>query len=50
MIVFCEPLRCNLEHVPVNSSFLEALELAFPAEKLQVIGDQESHRAFDEWE
>jgi glycosyltransferase involved in cell wall biosynthesis len=40
MIVFCEPLRCNLEHVPVNSSFLEALELAFPSEKLQVIGDR----------
>ena len=40
MIVLCEPLRWNQEHVPVNRSFLEAVRLAFPDEEIQVYGEE----------
>ena len=40
MIVLCEPLRWNQEHVPVNRSFLEAVRLAFADEEIQVYGEE----------
>lgn len=40
MIVLCEPLRWNQEHVPVNRSFLETVRLAFPYEEVQVYGEK----------
>lgn len=40
MIVLCEPLRWNQEHVPVNRSFLETVRLAFPDEEVQVYGEE----------
>jgi glycosyltransferase involved in cell wall biosynthesis len=40
MIVFCEPLRWNQEHVPVNRSFLETVRLAFPDEEIRVYGEK----------
>jgi glycosyltransferase involved in cell wall biosynthesis len=40
MIILCEPLRWDQEHVPVNNSFLEAVRLAFPDEEVQVYGEE----------
>ena len=40
MIVFCEPLRWNQEHVPVNRSLLEAVRLAYPDEDIRVYGEK----------
>ena len=41
MIVLCEPLRWNQEHVPVNRSLLEALRLAFSDEEIRVYGEKQ---------
>jgi glycosyltransferase involved in cell wall biosynthesis len=41
MIVFCEPLRWNQEHVPVNRSLLEAVRLAYPDEEIRVYGEKQ---------